>query len=69
MVRKFIFLILRMKFINRYWAINNAMPVLLIGFFAVIINDTDIASFIGFCLMFFSFYLWYFDSKQEKKIK
>lgn len=56
-----------MKFINRYWAINNAMPVLLIGFFAVIINDTDIASFIGFCLMFFSFYLWYFDSKQEKK--
>ena len=67
MVRKFNFLILRMKFINRNWATNNAMPVFIIGFFAVIINDTDIASFIGFGLMLFSFYLWYLASKQEKK--
>ena len=56
-----------MKFIKRNWAINNAMPVFFIGFFLSITNDDGILKILGFGIMFFSFYLWYLASKEEKK--
>lgn len=56
-----------MKFINRNWAINNAMPVFFIGFFLSITNDDGILKLLSFGIMIFSFYLWYLASKKEKK--
>tara|TARA_B100001079_G_C16338551_1_gene482434 strand:+ start:1012 stop:1176 length:165 start_codon:yes stop_codon:yes gene_type:complete len=52
--------------IKKNWIINNGWLVFFIGFF-VAFNDNDIASYIGFGLMLFSFYLMYLGSKQEKK--
>jgi hypothetical protein len=56
-----------MKLINRNWAIKNAMPFSIIGFFLFITNDIVILKYLGIISTLFSLYLWYIAFKGEKK--
>jgi hypothetical protein len=66
-VRKLNILNVCMKLINRNWAIKNAMPFSIIGFFLFITNDIVILKYLGIISTLFSLYLWYIAFKGEKK--
>ena len=46
--------------------VKNSWAVFFIGFFVAMANVLGKYSYIGFCIMLLSFYLFYLESKQPK---